>query len=193
MALSLPATLEAVLFADGGPMQKKRLATFLGIDEVMLAAGLSELSAQLANRGLALIETATEVELRTSPDAAPIIEKLRQSELSRDLGKASLETLAIIIYQGGATRSEVDWVRGVNSTAALRSLLLRGLIDRSEDTTDRRRARYTATIDALAHLGIRSPEELPRYGELAGNLGQAVATQPDATTSQESSTNSEPV
>lgn len=165
MALSPAATLEAVLFASGESMSKKRLQTLLGVSEDLLEAGLKELRNSLSGRGLALIETDTELELRTAPEAADIIRKLREAELSRDLGKASLETLAIILYKNGATRSEVDWVRGVNSTAAIRSLLMRGLIERGEDVTDKRRARYTTTIDALAHLGVTSKEELPRYAE----------------------------
>ena len=173
MTLSLPATLEAVLFAHGEPMEKKRLVALLGISGEMLDAGLIELSASLTDRGLALIVTDKEVELRTSPDAAPVIKTLRESELSRDLGKASLETLAIILYQNGATRADIDWVRGVNSTAAIRALLLRGLIERGDDATDRRRARYTPSVDALAHLGISRKEELPRYAEFAGQLAAA--------------------
>lgn len=165
MALSPAATLEAVLFAAGESMPKKRLQTLLGVTEDLLEAGLAELRNSLANRGLALIETDTELELRTAPEAADIVRKLREAELSRDLGKASLEALAIILYKDGATRSEVDWVRGVNSTAAIRSLLLRGLIERGEDAIDKRRARYTPTIDAFAHLGVSKKEELPRYEE----------------------------
>ncbi|HEY0010487.1 MAG TPA: SMC-Scp complex subunit ScpB [Candidatus Paceibacterota bacterium] len=185
MTLSLPATIEAVLFAHGEPMQKKRLVALLGIPEAMLAAGLVELGGQLASHGLALIETDTEVELRTHPDAAPVIKTLRESELSRDLGKAGLETLAIILYQGGATRSDIDWVRGVNSTAAIRSLLMRGLIERGEDAADKRRARYTATIDALAHLGISHKEALPRYGEFAGALASRRTEAEEAATAPE--------
>lgn len=177
MTLSLPATIEAVLFVHGEPMSKKQLSTVLGIPADMVAAGLRELGRSLEHRGLALVETDTEVELRTHADAAAIVKKLRESELSRDLGKASLETLAIILYQNGATRSEIDWVRGVNSTAALRSLLMRGLIEKNEDVTDRRRARYTPTVDALAHLGISNREDLPRYSELAGALAKERAAQ----------------
>jgi segregation and condensation protein B len=173
MTLSLPATLEAVLFAHGEPMEKKRLTALLGITDAMLAAGLDELVTHLSGRGLALISTDKEVELRTSPDAAPVIKQLRESELARDLGKASLETLAIILYQNGATRADIDWVRGVNSTAAIRALLLRGLIERGEDAEDRRRARYTPTVDALAHLGISQKEELPRYADFANQLAAA--------------------
>jgi len=177
MTLSLPQTLEAVLFAHGESMPKKQLESLLGISSEMLAAGLQDLHERLKGRGLALVETDTEVELRTHPDAAAAVKQLRESEFSRDLGKASLETLAIILYQNGATRSDIDWVRGVNSTAALRSLLMRGLIERGEDTTDRRRARYTATVDALSHLGISGTEGLPKHAELAGALSKAQAAQ----------------
>ena len=170
MALSLPHTLQALLFAAGEPMPKKRVLSLLEIPADMLDAAVAELSEHLSNTGLALIEANDELELRTNPDASAIVEKLRQSELSRDLGKAGLEALAIILYQDGATRGDVDWVRGVNSTAAIRSLLMRGLVERSTDTADKRRARYTATVDALAHLGISRKEELPNYAEVKAAL-----------------------
>ncbi|MDB4991980.1 MAG: scpB [Parcubacteria group bacterium] len=172
MALSLPHTLEALLFAAGEAMPKKRIATLLSISPEMLDAAGVELKEELANRGIALIETKDEFELRTSPDAAVIVEAFRKGELSRDLGKAGLEALAIILYQSGATRSEIDWIRGVNSTAAIRSLLLRGLIERETDSEDKRRVRYTPSIDAYAHLGIRGPEELPNAEALRGMLSQ---------------------
>ncbi|HEV7121202.1 MAG TPA: SMC-Scp complex subunit ScpB [Candidatus Paceibacterota bacterium] len=184
MALSPAATLEAVLFASGEPITKKRLGALLGVSGDLLEAGLGELAKNLHGRGLALIDTGEEVELRTAPGAADIVKKLREAELSRDLGKASLETLAIILYRGGATRSDIDWVRGVNSTAALRSLLMRGLIERGEDTLDRRRARYTATVDALAHLGVAKMEDLPRFAEFqasfAGQEAARAAAEEDA-------------
>lgn len=170
MALSLSARLEAVLFASGEPVAKKRLLTLLGADLQSFADAFSELRALLADRGLALIETEDTAELRTAPEASDTIQKLRESELSRDLGKASLETLALILYKGSATRSEIDWVRGVNSTASIRALLLRGLVERVEDASDKRRARYRATVDALAHLGVSTREELPRFKELSETL-----------------------
>ena len=165
MALSLSSSLEAVLFAAGEPLQKKRLVTLLDTNAEGLADAVNALRITLEGRGLALIETELELDLRTSPLAADAVQKLRESELSRDLGKASLETLALILYKGGATRGEIDWVRGVNSSTAVRMLLLRGLIERSEDAGDKRRVRYVATVDALAHLGASALSELPRYAE----------------------------
>lgn len=162
--------LEALLFASGEPLPKKRLAALIGVPADMLQKAIDTLQEDLKDRGLAIVETGEDVELRTSPEAAPLIKKLRENELSRDLGKAGLETLALVLYKKSATRSEIDFVRGVNSTAALRSLLLRGLIERTEDDTDRRRAKYRATTDALAHLGVSKVEDLPRYSQFTGAL-----------------------
>jgi segregation and condensation protein B len=166
--LSLGASIEAVLFAAGESLSKKNLRTLLGgVTNAELIFALRELEGALEGRGLALIETDEEVELRTASEAADIVKKLRESELSRDLGKASLETLAVIAYKAGSTRTEIDWVRGVNSGASMRTLLLRGLIEGVEDPSDKRRIRYSLTPDALAHLGISRAGDLPRYGELS--------------------------
>ena len=172
MAITHSAALEAVLFAAGEPVSKKRLATLIGATPEELRDAAIELHKSLSTRGLALIEAGEEIELRTTPEAASIIQKLRESELSKDLGKAGLETLAVILYKNGATRGEIDWVRGVNSAAALRSLTLRGLVAREEDATDRRRIRYTTTIEALAHLGVSNVRNLPRYEEFASALSE---------------------
>ena len=171
--ISDSAKLQAVLFVAGEPVSKKRLAALLEASPEQLRSAALTLRDQLLGTGLVLIEAGEDIELRSTPEAAPIIQKLRESELSRDLGKAGLETLAIILYKNGATRSEIDWVRGVNSATALRSLTLRGLITRGEDANDRRKIRYTATIEALAHLGATSVKELPRYEEFATALTTA--------------------
>jgi len=164
--LTPPAALEALLFSSGEPLEKKQLTTLLEVSDEQLRVALDALARSLSGHGLALIETATDVELRTAPDATDIVKKLRENELSRDLGKGSLETLAVIAYQENASRGEIDWVRGVNSSASLRTLLMRGLIEAREDEQDKRRLRYNLTTEALAHLGIASAADLPRATEL---------------------------
>jgi segregation and condensation protein B len=175
MALTLSARIEAVLFAAGEPLTKKRLGTLLEAAPQALEDGLNALAISLTDRGLALMTNGEEVELRTRPDASDAVQKLRESELSRELGKASLEAMAYILYKGSATRGEIDWLRGVNSAAAIRSLTLRGLIERSDDPADKRRARYTPTMDALAALGVANREALPRFAEFSGALASQEA------------------
>ena len=164
--LTPPAAIHALLFASGEPLEKKQLAKLLGINDTELKIAVKALIEQLDGHGVSIIETINEIEMRTAPEASSIVKKLRESELSRDLGKASMETLAVIAYetdlpampahagQAGTTRGEVDWVRGVNSSASLRTLLRRGLIVGKEDENDKRRIRYSLTSEALAYLGI---------------------------------------
>lgn len=173
MTLSPPDALLAILFASSEPLSKKQLAEVLGIGEKELEKVTTALRESLKGGGLSLIEAPEGYELRTSADASAFIKKLREGELTRDLGRAGLETLAIVLYQGGAVRSEIDWIRGVNSTTTLRSLLLRGLVERVEDERDKRRPRYRVTADALAHLGLASPEEAPNFAELQSALTDA--------------------
>ena len=165
--LTPPAAVHALLFASGEPLQKKHLSALLGIKDTQLEVVLKNVTDSLKGSGVVLIETDTEVELRTAPEASDLVKKLRESELARDLGKASLETLAVIAYQTGTTRGEIDWVRGVNSSASLRTLLMRGLIEGREDERDKRRMRYSLTTEAFAHLGIASAKDLPRAKELS--------------------------
>lgn len=164
--LTPPAALHALLFASGEPISKKDISKLLGIKESDIAIALSALQKSLEGSGVVLVETATEAELRTAPEASDIVKMLRENELARDLGKGSMETLAVIAYRDSATRSDIDWVRGVNSTAALRTLLMRGLIEGKEDEHDKRRIRYSITTEALAHIGVASRADLPRYDEL---------------------------
>lgn len=187
--LTPPAALEALLFASGEPLEKKRIQALLGLKDAELKVALDALVKQLEGHGVSLIETDKEIEMRTHPDASAIVKKLRESELSRDLGKASMETLAVIAYErerGGTTRSEIDWVRGVNSSASLRTLLMRGLIEGREDEQDKRRIRYRLTTEACAHLGINKIEDLPRFGELSSSA-RAVGETKDTPTNEMSS------
>ena len=176
-----PAALHALLFASGEPIEKRQLAAFLGCKETELKVALDTLASRLKGSGVTLVETQTEVELRTAPEAADIVKKFRDSELSRDLGPASLETLSVIAYQDGTTRSEIDWVRGVNSSASLRTLLLRGLVEGREDPHDKRRIRYSLTTEALAHLGVGRASELPRAAELRPAAAAAVREEAERT------------
>jgi segregation and condensation protein B len=182
--MTLSSTIEAVLFAAGEPMEKKRLAALLNAPMDGVESALADLKEALSNRGLALVEAGNEVELRTAPEAADAVKKLREGELSKDLGRAGLEALAVILYRNGATRSEIDWIRGVNSAGIVRSLMLRGLIERKDDPSDKRRFRYTATTDALAHLGIGSAAELPRFKELSLEAGAAAEAAAAAETAE---------
>src|SRR3989344_3911323 len=133
-------------------------------DETEVITALGVLKEKLLGRGVTLIEKDDEVMLGTAPEASGMIEELSKEELSRDLGKAGLETLSIVLYRGPITRSGIDYICGVNSTFILRNLLIRGLVEKIPNPNDQRSFLYRATFDLLSHLGIPRVEDLPEYG-----------------------------
>lgn len=167
--MNLEAHIEAVLFYKAEPMKKKELAAFFDVDEATLEEALTRLFTRLTG-GVSLILTDDDVTLCTAPEVSETITRLRKDELSRDIGKAGAETLAIVLYRGPLTRAEIDLIRGVNSTFILRNLLMRGLVERIPHPSDKRQYQYTITPNLLAHLGIRKKEELPEYQRIADEL-----------------------
>lgn len=173
--MTLEAKIEAVLFWKSEPVTKKKLASLVGADVDDVANALVSLTNALSGRGVALVVSGDEVELRTSPEASKLIEKLTKDELMRDLGKAGLETLSIILYRHPIKRSEIDYIRGVNSSFILRNLLLRGLIERVGEREDDgasggRGYSYRPTIELYSHLGISKIEDLPDYSRTREEL-----------------------
>ncbi|MBI5133799.1 MAG: SMC-Scp complex subunit ScpB [Candidatus Taylorbacteria bacterium] len=169
--MTLEAKLEALLFWKGEPMAIKKVQAALECGKEELDAAIAALEAALGTRGLRIMRVGEEIELRTAPEVSALIEKLTKDELYRDLGKAGLETLTIILYKSPIKRSEVDYIRGVNSSFIIRNLLVRGLIERiAEKEGAGRGFSYKPTIDLLAHLGISKIEDLPEYEKTKAEL-----------------------
>lgn len=178
------AALEALLFIHGEPLVFKKIQKILAVDEKALEEVLTEFEKALANegRGLALIRDHEKVQLATKPEWSGIAEEFVKSELSEDLSPASLEVVSIITYFGPISRSRLEHIRGVNSSFTLRSLLLRGLIERFPDPAHHHIYLYQPTFELLKYLGLGKKEDLPDYGkfkDLMQKLEQFNAVQPD--------------
>ncbi len=155
--------IEAILFWRGDPMTVAELAKFTAATKEDVTAALAEVRSDLSSRGIVLIEHEGEYTLGTNPESARLIEAVRKEELSRELGKAGLETLAIVLYQGPVRRSEIDYIRGVNSNFILRNLLIRGLIERKPAPNDSRASVYSASMELIRHMGLSNISELPDF------------------------------
>src|SRR5207248_9679489 len=83
------------------------------------------------------------------------------------LTRAALETLAIIAYKQPVTKSEIEAIRGVDSSGTLATLLERSLVTiRGRSTVVGRPLLYGSTPDFLNYFGLRDLTELPRPEEL---------------------------
>lgn len=161
--MQIDRVVEAILFYRGEPVAYSELCKMIKIKDKELAEAVKILRERLVNSGLTLIETKDALALGTHGDISEIISKLRKEEFTKDLSKASLETLSVILYGDMITRADIDFIRGVNSSFILRNLLIRGLVERRTHPTDSRKIVYVASSELLAFLGVSRANELPDY------------------------------
>lgn len=166
----LQNNIEGVLFALGRPISYTELAKLLATDAGAVADAVMALKNSRASSGIVLVDDGKMVELRASQQAAEVIEQIRRDEYSREIGKAGLETLATVMYRGPLARSDIDFIRGVNSSQTLRTLLMRGLVRRIPNPRDERSFLYEVTTEALAQLGLQDPRDLPDYADVKEKL-----------------------
>jgi segregation and condensation protein B len=167
---SLENKIEAVLFFKGEPVTLKKLGEILKVSPGEVLSAISNLKDSLAGRGIVLQENNNEFTLGTAPELSDMIENLQKEELNRDLSKASLETLSIVLYKNGASRAEIDYIRGVNSSFTLRALSVRGLVEKTVDSKDSRRYIYKPSFELLSFMGVKSVSELPEYSEVNNGI-----------------------
>lgn len=166
----LSIQLEALLFALGRPLSKDEIANKLSVSKDDLAEAIADLKQHV--RGIVLVDDGKVLELRTSPKSAELIEQVRKEEYSRDIGRAGLETLAAILYRGPLTRSEIDFIRGVNSSQTLRTLTMRGLVRKLPNPKDERSFLYEPTTELLSQLGVEEVRDLPDFSDVRTKLQQ---------------------
>ncbi len=160
--LSLPASLEGLLFVAAGPVSVTQLAAALEMTTAQVERGLRELEEGLAARGLRLQRHRGRIQLTTAPGMAELIERFLGLDAVSRLSRAALETLSIVAYQQPVTRPQVDAIRGVNSDGVMRSLLSKGLIqENGRAEGPGRPILYGTTPEFLQHFGLSSLSALP--------------------------------
>jgi segregation and condensation protein B len=159
----IPNKIEAILLFKNEPVSLAELSKVLGASKEDLRAAISNLQKEYENKGIVIIFDGEYASFGTHPSTSSLIEEMQKEELSRDLGRAGLETLAIILYRGPISRREVDYIRGVNSNYILRNLMIRGLIERIDSSAGERSFSYKPTLKLLEYLGVTRKEDLPDF------------------------------
>ncbi len=175
--MNLEQQIEGVLFYKTEPVSVTSLASFFEVSEVVILETVQSLATRLESGGTRVVQTEKEVQLLSAPELGPLIDTLRKEELSRSIGKAGAETLAIILYRGPISRVEIDKIRGVNSSFIIRNLLIRGLVEKIAQKKNMLGFSYAATPLLLSHLGVTKKNELPQYEDIMNALDTFETTQ----------------
>ncbi len=171
--MNLLDSLHALLFVADAPVGSERLAATLGITEGQVEQGLEVLGERMEGGGpLHLVRLAGGWQLATRPEYAPLVGAFLKPQAGR-LGRSLLETLAVVAYRQPATVAEIEAVRGVDSSYAIRGLLERGLvIEAGRRRGPGRPAQYATGAQFLHAFGLDSLAGLPPLDEgAAPSLG----------------------
>jgi segregation and condensation protein B len=171
----LAHVVESILFAAAAPVSLKRLVEILGASggpkptAKELQGAIERLRSHYAprRRGIQLVDVAGGYQLRTARENAEWVRAVFRDKPAR-LGRASLETLAIIAYKQPVTRADIESIRGVDVDGVLSTLLARRLIK----TAGRKEAvgrplLYATTPEFLEVFGLKDVSDLPTLQELA--------------------------
>ena len=139
-------------------MDVYRTCTAKEIDEAI--RGL-EKALEVGGTGFKLVCTAGAYRLQTAPSCGRYVRAMLKMDRPNRLGRASLETLAIIAYRQPLTKSEIEDIRGVDVTANIKTLMdlqLIRLVGKSE--LPGHPFLYGTTPLFLEHFGLASLQQL---------------------------------
>src|SRR5688572_26967676 len=173
----LRASLEAILFVSHEPATLESLTATLGESEEAIVAQLREIKNNLdANiGGFTLEQTAGGWRLATRPEHDAVLKKYFAKKGEGRLSIAALETLAIVAYRQPVTAPEISDLRGVNSTAVLRTLLERRMIRvAGRKNVVGNPFLYRTSREFLVHFGLNDIRDLPRLEEFGDLIGENI-------------------
>jgi len=165
----LERQVEAILFAASEPLDietiEKRVSTNTNIKKI-----LTKIKNNYKNRGINLVCIKNKWSFRTAEDLSKLmsLQKSTQKKLSR----ATIETLAIIVYHQPVTRSEIEEIRGVAfATNTLETLFeLNWVKPSGRKDVPGKPIQYATTDNFLNHFNVQKLSDLPSIDEL-GSAG----------------------
>lgn len=120
-----------------------------------------EKALNVAGVGFSLVCTGGTYRLQTVPSCGRYVRAMLKLDRPNRLGRASLETLAIIAYRQPLTKSEIEDIRGVDVSANIKTLMdlqLIRLVGKSE--LPGHPFLYGTTPIFLEHFGLASLQQL---------------------------------
>ena len=161
--------LESLLFVADGPQNVQCFADALeSVEPELIQEILNELQNELAEKGhgIRLVEVAGGYQLRTAKGNAEWVKRFLGGRPAR-MGRATLETLAIIAYRQPITKAEIEAIRGVDVDGVITTLLERNLIRAvARKDVPGRPFLYGTTPEFLQLFNLKDLSHLPTLKEM---------------------------
>ena len=162
----LEREIEAIIFAAEEPLDietiEKRVSSTSNVKKI-----LENLQKEYSGRGINLVCVSNKWIFRTATDLSKLMSL--QKSTQKKLSKATIETLAIIVYHQPVTRSEIEEIRGVAFATNTMEILLELDWVRPAGRKDvpGKPIQYVTTENFLNHFNIQKLSDLPTIDELS--------------------------
>jgi len=160
--------VEALLMASGEPLSVQKLqdASKIGNDKIITALAAIAERHKCDSAGYELVCVAEQYQFRTKARHAHFIRALK-AKAPRRLSNAALETVSIVAYRQPIVKSDIERIRGVDTTPTLKTLLEKNLINIvGHQQTVGQPALYGTTDEFLKLFGLTSLGQLPTLRDL---------------------------
>jgi segregation and condensation protein B len=166
--------IESLIFASDEEISLKEIKDVLNsfkfsIEPEEIEEIIKDLNEKYDNyeNAFRIIKVAGGFQFSTRKEFAQYVGKLYTEMQKKRLSPSAIETIAIISYKQPVTRSQIEFIRGVNVDYIVNSLLERDLIRIiGRENTPGRPILYGTTDKFLKVLGINSIEDLPKLKEI---------------------------
>ena len=165
----MQSKMEAILFAEGEPMEIGKLGQVLELDLETVEKILRLLADRYGEEesGLCLLRLDDSVQISIRPQWSSLVRSALDMRRNVPLSQAAMEVLAVIAYNQPVTRAYIEQVRGVDCSGAISGLINKGLVEeRGRLELPGRPLLYGTTLDFLRCMGLSSLEELPPLPEM---------------------------
>ncbi|MDR0918858.1 MAG: SMC-Scp complex subunit ScpB [Oscillospiraceae bacterium] len=121
--------LEAVLFANGEPITKRRAAEILEVTQGIVEDYVESLNERYKDSALQVLELEDCLQITTKSGYGEYIREALDTRRQARLSESALEVLAIVLYNQPITKTYIENVRGVDSSYLVNSLVEKGLLE----------------------------------------------------------------
>ena len=167
---TIKASVEALIFASGEPLETDRICEILGVTAEEVVAAVAELNNgyEKSDGALRIIKLNDSYQFATESRHAQEIRKMLEIQRNTPLSPAAFEVLAVVAYNQPVTRAFIEQVRGVDCSGVVSSLVEKGLIEeRGRLELPGRPLIYGTTDSFLRCFGIESLDDLPELPKKA--------------------------
>jgi segregation and condensation protein B len=156
--LTLSQKIIQIILSQQGIVNEEFILNNLKIDKNVIEKEINQIQKDLANLNMTLSIEKNIYSIILSEEISEILQKEEDTEIQKPLSESALQTLSIILYTEKTTKAEIDFIRGVDSGRSIKTLLLRGIIEKKKNG---QKIYYEATQETLHYMGLESKNYIP--------------------------------